>query len=265
MKNIYKLGIIGAGNMATAILNGILNSALLSPNNTIISDIDDAKLETLKAKGVNTTKDNIYLASNSEYVLFAVKPQSSQEILSSISSAITSNCVISIMAGITIKKLQSYLGNRNYARIMPNTPVFVNEGMSVVSFSEGFRDEFVLDIFKCIGKVLELNESYLNSVTALSGSGPAYVYMFIKALIDGGVKCGLDESTAKTLAIQTVIGSATMVEKSPLDIDTLINNVCSKGGTTIQAVNSYKEDDLEGIVIKGMEKCKARAEELGKE
>ena len=265
MKNTYKLGIIGAGNMATAILYGILNNSLLTADNIIISDIDDDKLYKFAQKGVNITKDNKVVATNCDYILFAVKPQSSLSILEDICNVITCPNIISIMAGVTISRLQSYLGKRNYARIMPNTPVFVSQGMSVISFSKGYEDNFVLDIFNCIGKVLILDESYLNSVTALSGSGPAYVYMFIKALIDGGVKVGLDPETAKTLAIQTVIGSAEMVKESPLDIDTLINNVCSKGGTTIQAINSYKEDNLEDIIIKGMEKCKQRADELGKE
>ena len=265
MKNKYKLGIIGAGNMATAILNGILNNKILDPSEIIISDIDENKLNEIAKKGVSTSTNNIALSFECEYLLFAVKPQSSEEILKSISNVSLCKKVISIMAGVTIKKLKSFLGDISYARIMPNTPALVSQGMSVVSFSEGYHDQFVLDIFNGIGKVIELDESLINSVTALSGSGPAYVYMFIKALIEGGIKVGLDADVAKTLAIQTVIGSAEMVKQSPLDIDTLINNVCSKGGTTIQAVDSFKEDNLEGIIIKGMEKCKARADELGAE
>lgn len=265
MKNKYKLGIIGAGNMATAILNGILSNNILEPSQICISDIDENKLNEIAKKGVSTSTNNIAMSFECEYLLFAVKPQSADEILKSISNVSLCKKVISIMAGVTIKKLKSFLGNVNIARIMPNTPALVGKGMSVVSFSEGYKDEFVLEIFKGIGQVLELDESLINSVTALSGSGPAYVYMFIKALINGGIKVGLDADIAKTLAIQTVIGSAEMVKQSTLDIDTLINNVCSKGGTTIQAVDSYKSDNLEGIIIKGMGKCKARADELGAE
>lgn len=263
MKKKYSLGIIGAGNMASAIVGGILNANLLSPSDMIISDLDNEKLALFSSKGMNTTSDNRYLAANCTNVLFAVKPQIAPIVWADIADVIDCELVITIMAGISIKKISSALGARKYARIMPNTPALVGEGMAAVAFSEGFRSQFVLDIFGSIGKVVELDESLFDAVTSLSGSGPAYVYMFIDALIKGGMDGGLDYESAKTLAIQTVRGSAKMVELSDKPIDALVDAVCSKGGTTIQAVESYRADGLEDTVIKGMVKCRNRSKELG--
>ncbi|MEG1529763.1 MAG: pyrroline-5-carboxylate reductase [Clostridia bacterium] len=264
MDKKFTLGIIGAGNMASAIVGGILNSGLLSPDMLLISDLDDEKLDVFAKKHLAVTKDNLYLSSSCENLLFAVKPQCAPQILTEIKSTVTANLIISIMAGVSIDKLQGYLGNRNYARIMPNTPALIGEGMAAVAFSKNFRSPFVIDIFKSLGKVVELDETLFDAVTSLSGSGPAYVYLFIKALIDGGIEGGLSADDAKTLAIQTVIGSAKMVSASNKPIDQLIDAVCSKGGTTIQAVDSFKQDGLEEIVKRGIEKCRNRSKELGK-
>jgi len=262
MQKSYKLGVIGAGNMATAILGGITSNSLLSPDQIIISDIDVAKLDIFRLQGIATTQDNKYLVSNSEYILFAVKPQSFEGIAKEIKDSFTDQNIISIMAGTSINKLNNLLGEFNIARIMPNTPAFVGEGMSAIAFSKGFHSDFVINIFSTLGKVVELDESKFDAVTSLSGSGPAYVYLFIKSLIDGGIEGGLDAETSKLLALQTVKGAVKMVETSSKQIDILIDNVCSKGGTTIEAINSYKNDNFEAIVKKGMAKCKARSEEL---
>lgn len=263
MENTFTLGVIGAGNMASAIVGGILKSQLLSPTQIIISDTDKSKLAAFEQLGICSTTDNKYLSSHCSNILFAVKPQSAPTIWQEIRESITAQTVLSIMAGISISKMQSALGERNYARIMPNTPALVGEGMAAIAFSKGFRSQFVIDIFSNLGKAVELDESLFDAVTSISGSGPAYVYMFIKALIDGGVDGGLDYQTAKTLAIQTVRGSAKMVECSDKPIDELIEAVCSKGGTTIQAVDSFRNDGLEDIIKLGIEKCRNRSKELG--
>lgn len=264
MQKNFTLGIIGAGNMASAIVGGILKKGILSPSEMIISDLDADKLAGFAEKGMNITCDNRFLAANCTNILFAVKPQIAPAVWEAIKDYIDCELVITIMAGISIKKISAALGNRAYARIMPNTPALVGEGMAAVAFSDGFRSQFVLDVFSSIGKVVELDECHFDAVTSLSGSGPAYVYMFIDALIKGGMDGGLDYETAKTLAIQTVRGSAKMVELSDKPIEQLVDAVCSKGGTTIQAVESYRADGLEDTVIKGMIKCRNRSEELGK-
>ncbi len=263
MEKKFTLGIIGAGNMASAILGGVLKGGLLKADKIIISDKDDEKLAVMAQNGVAVTNDNKEVATNAEYVMFAVKPQIAPIVFEEISEVISASTVISIMAGISIAKLKSALGERNYARIMPNTPALVGEGMSAVAFSEGYRSRFVTDIFGSVGKVVELDEKLFDAVTSLSGSGPAYVYMFVKALIEGGMQGGLDFATAKELAVQTVRGAAQMVRLDNRPIDELIDAVCSKGGTTIQAVDSFRADGLEDIVVKGMTKCRKRSEELG--
>lgn len=263
MEKKYTLGIIGAGNMASAIVGGILNSKILDPNQIIISDLDDVKLNEKMALGLNVTKSNLEVFENAENILFAVKPQSFDDVVKDIKDKCKASLIISIMAGVSIEKLQSNFGkDKNYSRIMPNTPALVKKGMAAIAFSENFRSEFVINIFKSLGEVVELDEKYFDAVTSLSGSGPAYVYLFIKSLIDGGIQGGLDFETSKKLALQTVLGAVEMVKSSPLDIDTLISNVCSKGGTTIEAINYYKDHKFEAIVKEGMKKCKDRSEEL---
>ena len=248
MEKKFTLGIIGAGNMSSAILGGVLRGGLLRADRIAVSDRDPEKLAVMAQNGVYTTADNREVASSSEYLMFAVKPQVAPAVFEEIAPVISAGTVVSIMAGVPV---------------MPNTPALVGEGMSVIAFEEGARSQFVADIFASIGKVAELDESKFDAVTSLSGSGPAYVYMFIEALIDGGVEGGLDPETAKLLAIQTVRGSAKMVAVSSRPVGELIDAVCSKGGTTIQAVDSFREDGLEDIVKKGMAKCKKRSEELG--
>lgn len=265
MQNMYTLGVIGAGNMAYAIIGGILNGGLLKPSEIIVSDVDTDKLAVFKEMGANVTVDNALLASECRYLLFAVKPQIAPAVFDAVKDVIAAPTVISIMAGISMSQMRKALGTRNYARIMPNTPALVGKAMSAIAFSDGFRSEFVIQIFRSIGEVAELDERLFDAVTSLSGSGPAYVYMFVKALIDGGIEGGLDENTAKTLALQTVLGAVEMIKKSDKPIDELIEAVCSKGGTTVQAVNSFKNDNLEQIVKRGMEKCRLRSMELGKE
>lgn len=263
MDNKFTLGIIGAGNMATAIVGGILKSGLLNPQAIVVSDSDRAKLDIFKDKGLNVTLSNVDAAKHCEYLLLAVKPQIAPAVFSEISEEIYAHTVISVMAGISICRLGSNLGQRNYARVMPNTPALVGEGMAAVAFSEGFFSDFVLDIFSSLGKVVVLDETLFDAVTSLSGSGPAYVYTFIKALIEGGADGGLDYDVAKKLALQTVRGAVEMIEQSDKSVSELIDAVCSKGGTTIQAIESFKEDNLENIVKKGMEKCRLKSKELG--
>lgn len=263
MDKKFTLGIIGAGNMASAVLGGILKAGMVSPGRIAVSDPDPEKLAIMRQNKVMAVSDNRLLAAESEYLMFAVKPQVAPAVVEEIKDCIDAGTVISIMAGVRIETLAAALGSRNYARIMPNTPALVGEGVSAVAFSEGYSSRFVLDIFKSIGDVIEIDEKHFAAVTSLSGSGPAYVYMFIDALIKGGVKGGLPEDVAKRLAVGTVRGSAKMVGVDPRKTCELVDAVCSKGGTTIRAVESFREDGLEDTVIRGMDKCRARAKELG--
>lgn len=263
MKAKFSLGVIGAGNMATAIIKGAVSHEVLSTRDIIVSDVDSKPLAKFEQMGIATTMDNNYLASRSATILFAVKPQSATPIMQQIKSCITAQTVISIMAGVPISKLQTALGARQYVRVMPNTPALIGKGMSAIAYSNE-KNQFAKNLFSAIGEVVELDETHFDAVTSVSGSGPAYVYLFLKSMIDGGVEGGLPYDVSKKLAIKTAIGACGMLEASDKPIDELIDAVCSKGGTTIEAINSFKSDGLEQIVKTGIAKCKNRSQQLSK-
>lgn len=261
----YDIGFIGAGNMASAIFNGIIKSKIFPINQILVSDIDEDKLVFFKEKGAQTTLNNEYLLQNSKFVVFSIKPQVASVILPLLKPYTNKNNFISIMAGISISTLKTFLGDDIFvARIMPNTPCFVGEGMCAVDVGnfDTQNTEILKQIFSSLGKVALISEDKFDAVTAVSGSGPAYVYKFINAMIDGGVELGLDYDTSKKLTLQTFCGAQKMVETSDFPIERLVSNVCSKGGTTIQAVNYYNEIELENIIKQGMMKCYARSKEL---
>ena len=259
-----KVGIIGCGNMGGAILYGALESGILSKDDVYVYDINPAMMEKASGWGVHLSRNDEDVCQNADMILLAVKPQNAAEALAQCKKALEGKALMSIVAGVTVSRLQAMIdGTPRILRIMPNTPALVGEGMSAVAFSEGYRSRFVLDIFDSVGDVVEIDEKYFAAVTSLSGSGPAYVYMFIDALIKGGVEGGLPEEVAKKLAVGTVRGAAKMVATDKRSVEQLTEAVCSKGGTTIRAVESFREDGLEDVVKRGMEKCRKRAEELG--
>ena len=260
----YKLGIIGAGNMSSAIMNGVLGAKLLAPGELLVSDLTYERLERAKSLGVNVSIDNLFLAEHCEYILFAVKPQSFPEIAAALKGKITSSMVLSIMAGISVKTLQNALAVSHVCRIMPNTPCMIGYGMSALCFKD--CDEkgkaFAQKVFSSMGNVVVLDESKFDAVTSVSGSGPAYVYMFIQGMIKGGMNGGLSFEEAKQLTLATMIGGTKMIEKSDRDINELIDAVCSKGGTTIQAVTHYRNSGLTDIIAEGVDRCRARSVEM---
>ena len=242
----YKLGIIGAGNMAKAIANGIVDSKLIDKSKIIATD----PFADLGIDGIVTHKDNTLVLNDCEYILLAVKPQIYNEIAKEIGNNCKAKHIISIMAGITYDGIKKYFPNANVTRVMPNTPCKLKKGMTAIRKNDNIPQEekdFVKSIFDSIGKTIYLEEELFHAVTAVSGSGPAYVYMF-----------------AKTCVLQTFAGSIGMVESENTPICDLINAVCSKGGTTIQAVESFRQDNLYEIIDSAMVKCRNRSEELGK-
>ena len=270
MKKRYKLGVIGCGFMAKAILKGVVLSDFLNPRKIIVSDPSGDKLEDVSGElGVITTTDNREVASECEFLLFAVKPQSFAEAAQSISSVKVEK-VISIMAGVKKSTIKNTLGVSliKVARCMPNLPCSIGSGAMGVDMSDfnGNPDDtqFITMLFSCLGTVLSLPEEKLDAVTGISGSGPAYVFMFIDSLVDAGIKQGLTKDEAQTLAFQTVIGSAEMAAESEKSIPELIKSVCSKGGTTIEAVKVLEENNFRGIVGEAVQACVNRSKELSK-
>ncbi len=263
MEYNYKLGIIGAGNMAKAIANGIVESKLIEPSKIIATD----PFCELGIDGIITYKENEKILTECEYILLAVKPQIFNEIAAELGSKCKAQHIISIMAGITYAGIKKYFANSNVTRVMPNTPCKLKKGMTAIRKNDDIPNnekEFVKSIFDSIGKTIYLEEDLFHAITAVSGSGPAYVYMFIEGMIESGVKMGLSYEDAKTCVLQTFAGSIGMVDTASEPISDLIKAVCSKGGTTIQAVDSFKQDNLYEIIDSAMIKCRNRSQELGK-
>lgn len=259
-----KLAFIGGGNMASAIINGILSSGFVSASDITVSDFAIQKLSVYKEKGVTVTSDNISAANGADVVIFAVKPDVLRKILSSF-SGFDNKLFISIAAGVSVAELKKGLGEAaSVIRVMPNTPAMAGEGMTVICESDADENymDFAVKLFNTVGKTIVLNEKYIDAVTAVSGSGPAYIYMVIEAMADGGVLCGLPRETAYELAAQTVLGSAKMVLHSGEHPGVLKDRVCSPGGTTIEAVYSLEQSDIRGAFIKAIKKCADKSKSM---
>lgn len=265
-----KIGFIGAGNMATAMIKGIAKSGIIKPENIIASDPDMVKLNAMKnITKINITDNNLEVANFSDIIILSVKPNKYKDIIEEIRNNISENTiVVTIAAGITIAKSEEYFGKKiKIIRTMPNTPALVGEGMTAISQNELITAEelnTVSQIFSCFSKVEVIEESHINTVTALTGSSPAYVYMFIEALADGAVLKGLPRAKAYKMAAQAVYGSAKMVLETGKHPGELKDDVCSPGGTTIEAVYSLEKSGLRAAVIEAMEKCIEKAEAMNK-
>ncbi len=265
MEKKFKLGVIGAGFMSTAIIKGVIKSKKLSAGDIVVSDVSQEALDRISENGVNVTPDNKWLADNSEFVLFAVKPQSFASVIEEIKGARCGK-FISIMAGVKRQKIKSAISGALVARCMPNTPCAIGcgaIGIDLSDFTEKSDIVFIKNLFSSLAAVVEISESKLNAVIGVSGSSPAYFYLFLKYIIECGVKNGLDEKDAKLLAVNTMIGSGKMVLENPdKSLDELISAVCSKGGTTIEAINIFRNQGLEELTNSAIEACIRRSYEL---
>lgn len=267
MKKKYKFGVIGAGFMASAIVKGAIGSNVLSPTEIIVSDINDTALKKMSEIGVSVTGDNLELITQSEFVLFAVKPQSLADVLSGVDDN-GEHKFISIMAGVPKDKIKKTFPYAKVARCMPNTPCSIGYGaigVDLSDYSDGRDVSFIKNLLESLAAVVPVPESKLNAVTGVSGSSPAYFYLFLKGIIESGVKHGLSEEDSKILAVNTMIGAGKMVlANSGKSLDELINAVCSKGGTTVEAVRVYNDNNLNKITEKAVDACIKRSEELEK-
>ncbi|MGE5493910.1 MAG: pyrroline-5-carboxylate reductase [Burkholderiales bacterium] len=260
----YRLGFAGAGNMASAIINGAIKKGVLSSDSVRVFDIDKTKLEALKALGIKAMGSLSELCEESDIILLAVKPNVMESVLTEIKSF--DKPIVSIAAGWSADMIKAVIGkDRRVLRLMPNTPLLVGEGMSVFESPSNFSDEhreFIERIFSALGRIEHAPQKLMDAVTAVSGSGPAYVYMFIEALSDAGVLCGLPRDVAATLAAQTVLGAAKTVIETGKHPGALKDAVCSPGGTTIEAVKSLETDGFRGAVIKAVEQCAKKSKAL---
>ncbi|MCD8007293.1 MAG: pyrroline-5-carboxylate reductase [Oscillospiraceae bacterium] len=265
---IKKAAVVGLGNMGGAILSGIVSGGILPAEAIAGADKSEAcrkKAERLGVVAFSEPKDAV---ADADLVILAVKPQSLDSLMSEIGSVNKSAVIVSILAGKKISTLEGYFGaGAKIVRVMPNTPALVGVGMSGISGNANVSDEElakVVEIFSSFGKAAVVDESLMDIVTGISGSGPAYVYMFIDALIKAGVKGGMGEETAKLFAAQTVKGAAEMVLESDTSPEQLKINVCSPGGTTIEAVKVLEEQGFEDIVMKAVGACAEKSRVMGK-
>lgn len=264
-----KIGFIGAGNMATAIIGGLLGAGTPAQNISVY-DMDAAKLSAFEQKGVCVSKDSCTVTSECDIIVLAVKPQNYSEVLCEVSAvAKAEKTFVSIAAGITIDFVRKGLGlNCPVVRVMPNTPLLVGKGATALCFSENVSEEvrkITASMFSSSGIVEEFTEDKMDAIISVNGSSPAYFYLFAKAMADYAESVGIGREQAMNLICAAMEGSARMLSESGDDPDTLIKKVSSKGGTTIEALNKFYEHGLEDAVKDAMTACTKRAGELAKE
>ncbi|NJD52782.1 MAG: pyrroline-5-carboxylate reductase [Candidatus Methanoperedens sp.] len=264
-----KIGFIGTGKMGEALIKGILHARLIPSGNIYASDMDSVKLKALETElGINTCKDNCDAVINSDIIIIAVKPQIVPKIINEIKSSIKNQLIISIAAGVTIDTYENNLPRgTKVVRVMPNIAATVKEAASAISPGSAVSKEDMAiagNIFSAIGKTVTVQENLMDAVTGLSGSGPAYIFMIIEALADGGVHEGLDRNTAKLLAAQTVLGSAKMALDGGSHTGELKDMVTSPGGTTIRGLRVMEEQGVRIAMMNAVIAACERSKELGK-
>ncbi len=258
------LTIIGGGNMGSAIARSLIKN---SDINLTISDPTVDKLAEFQTQGATVTSNNQAATSSADAIIIAIKPQYIDSLFAELKDQIPTNAlIISIAAGVTIERFQTGFNHQQIVRVMPNTPAQINQGVSgwfaSAEVTEAQKAQ-VKTILQSFGQEVEVeNESLIDAVTAVSGSGPAYFFYFLEHIIKGGVACGLTESQAKDLAIQTAIGAAHLAEQSEDDLATLRQKVTSKGGTTEAAINSMVESNVGESISTAIQKANQRAKEL---
>lgn len=262
-----KLGFIGAGSMGGAIIRGLLEAGRVTRENLTFYDPDPARQKEMEYYGLEAALNNPEVM-HAQVVVLAVKPQAMGMVLAEIKEfARPGHLIISIAAGVPLKVLEAAFPDCRVIRAMPNTPTMVGAGMAALSPGRGATPDDValaLELFEAVGRAVVVEEKLLDAVTGLSGSGPAFVAVFIEALADGGVKMGLPRSLALTLAAQTVLGTAQLCLEAELHPGVLKDRVTSPGGTTIEGLHVLEQGGFRGIVMSAVEAAAFRAQELGR-
>lgn len=267
-----KLSFIGGGNMASALIGGLINQGFASENICVADPIAESRQKLETDYKITTTDDNNQAASQADILVLAVKPQILKPVCEAIAPAIDGKppLVISIAAGITLPSLQNWLGETTpIVRCMPNTPALVKTGATGLFASHHVSDaqkQQTESILSAIGiHVWVESESQIDAVTAVSGSGPAYFFMVMEAMQAAGESLGLDSDTAKTLTLQTALGAAKMAQTSDVDAAELRRRVTSPGGTTAAAIGVFEDDGLRDLFAKALQAANDRSIEMAKE
>ncbi|AQT67451.1 Pyrroline-5-carboxylate reductase [Anaerohalosphaera lusitana] len=265
-----KIGFIGSGNMAEALIKGIISANLYAPENVLVSDIRQDRLKYLAEEyGVQPASSNTELASQVDVLVLSVKPQNMAAVLEEIQDSLNDSAVvISIAAGITTERIAQFLGDVPIIRAMPNTPAMVDQGATAVVIRNTGPRQFKagLDVFMAVGKVEVLeDESLIDAVTAVSGTGPAYFFLLMEELINVAIDMGLPADIAKELVFQTAKGAGLLAEMAYSRNETpgqLRERVTSPGGTTAAAMKVLKDLDFNGIMTKALTAARDRSREL---
>lgn len=263
------IGFIGCGNMGKAMVEGIMRSQLVNGDHMIVSNLHPEKLEALSSMYDFYISDNETVARHADILVLAVKPYLYASIIDDIKDVIKEDCiVVAIAAGIELQDIYAMFKRKVKAvKAMPNTPAVVLEAMSALAFGEMLNQEDkedIMDVFESFGKCVEVKESMMEAVTAVSGSAPAYMFMILEAMADGAVREGMPRKEAYIFAAQAMLGSAKMVLELDEHPAALKDGVCSPAGTTIEAVAALEESGIRNAILKGMRACANKSREMKK-
>lgn len=246
-----KIGFMGCGRMGEAMIQGMVASKKFKPSDIYVHTLTDERLKYIEnTYGVLTRSSNALVAQEVDYIVIAVKPNAYLDVITEILPLLKKHqTIISITPSFTIEKLTLMTkGIPNIVRTIPNTPSMVGYGMTGMSFNEGLDPRIIDDvysIFISFGACVKIDEKKLNILSTISGSSPAFIMTFMKSFMDYGINMGLTEEVAKTLTVQSFIGTGFMVHSSHLKLEELIDHVCSKGGSTIEGVEALKKIEIE--------------------
>lgn len=264
LSNINKIGFIGCGKMGGAIISGVLKSG----NSNIIGAEADKELAEIASTrlGIKVVENVSYVAENSDIVFVALKPQYVLPTLESVKHLLVGKLIVSVAAGVTTSKIESVVPKSSVIRVMPNTPALIGEGVFGVAKAANATDEqveIVIKLLSNIGECVKIDESQIDVVTALSGSGPAFFYKIINEMAKGAESLGLEYDKALKLALKTAIGSAKMIEQSEWSVETLIANVATKGGCTAVGVDFMDDSETQKLFAELIKVTTEKAASLG--
>ncbi len=268
MLSTKTFAILGAGNMGQALLGGLLEDKEANPARiAVTSKRPEKSAEIARRLGVRAASSNVDAVSAAELVILAVKPQILPKVLEEIRGKAPGALYLSVAAGISTERIENALGGTaRVIRAMPNTPALVHEGATALSGGRYATEqdlELAVEIFKKVGRVVVVDEVHLDAVTGLSGSGPAYLMLIVEAFADAGVKVGLSREVAMELAVQTIAGSARLLQKTGEHPGKLKDMVTSPGGTAIAGLHTLEEGGLRTTIMNAVEAATRRAKELG--
>ncbi|MBR2677482.1 MAG: pyrroline-5-carboxylate reductase [Solobacterium sp.] len=260
-----KLGILGLGHMGMAIAKGALN--ILPPEEIVVYGHGREKMETAASLGLCTAENPADLCQKAHMVILAVRPQNIAGLLEELSDVVP-ECLLTVAAGVPIRRFTGVFGEIPVIRAMPNTPLQYQSGATALCHNEACPQEdfrMAMELFSAMGCAYEITEAHMCDIIAVNGSTPAYFYYLIECLLDDAKRRGIDEQAARDLLVQTMIGSGIILKNNPdKPVGQFVDEVCSKGGTTIEAIQVLKDGGFEDLIRKADDACIRRAEELGK-